>query len=212
MDLLRELVSRARVGVPAPRAALAVVADALQESGEPLGAALAAALADPDLEPLGIDTFACPNDTEGERRFDVPVFVFVPFARAIGLAAGERAPDTELVLLPPPGESGTFRMGGEYLRSPDVEAPPATVTVEPYLILSATSPCSASASHTSPKPPAPRRARSQYGPSACPGSRPLMWQERRWQPSAGLRRLRLAGGGTLGSTQSPSLPVSLSSG
>lgn len=132
--LIETLLARAAVGVADATAAMGVLADYLQEAGDPLGVALVAALADSSLECIGIEAFACSNDVEGVRRFAVPVFRLVPFARALGLAPSERAADTELVLLPPPGESGTFQMGGAYVGHPSAEAPIATATVRPFLI------------------------------------------------------------------------------
>ncbi|MGE0434150.1 MAG: SUMF1/EgtB/PvdO family nonheme iron enzyme [Planctomycetota bacterium] len=50
---------------------------------------------------LGFETFSCPNDVEGERSFEMPVYQCDAFAQAAGVKAGTRAVDTEFVLVPP---------------------------------------------------------------------------------------------------------------
>lgn len=54
MNAPQALIDAARVGVPDPRAALSVLADALLERGAVAGEPLRLALADPELEPLGL--------------------------------------------------------------------------------------------------------------------------------------------------------------
>jgi len=60
---------------------------------------------------LGFERFHCSNDTEGEKRFRGAVYRNEAFARAARLGPGERAPDTEFVLIPPVGYEPAFVMG-----------------------------------------------------------------------------------------------------
>jgi formylglycine-generating enzyme required for sulfatase activity len=84
---------------------------------------------------LGEETFACPNDVEGRKQFRLRVYRCDAFARAIGLASGKRAPDTEFVLLPPDGQAASATLGSprsEAERSSDEDQ--RTVEVVPFLI------------------------------------------------------------------------------
>lgn len=90
------LIERARPGNPDPRSALGVLADCLQEDGDPRGWAIAHALGDSALVPVGIERCGAPR-----QPCDVAVFAFAPFARALG--SPTRALDAELVLVTPLG-------------------------------------------------------------------------------------------------------------
>jgi len=79
------------------------LADFLADQEHQLGEMIIAALKDPNLTYVGLEAFETPEGVVERLRFRVPVFRFEPFARAIGLAPGQRSPDTEFVLLPPPG-------------------------------------------------------------------------------------------------------------
>ncbi len=129
------LVERCRPTAPRPADALRVLIDWWHERGDPAGQTYQRALDEPDLAFLGVETFRCPNDVEGEKRYDVAVFRFEPFARAIGLAPYERAIDTEFVLLPPGGRSARALIGSppdEPGRGDDEDR--RTVVLEPFLI------------------------------------------------------------------------------
>lgn len=109
MTELEGLIDACRPGCAEPAGGLRVLADWLRDrdgEAERLQCAgLTHALADPELTPVGVDRFRCPHDVRGELCYDVVVFRFEPFARAIGLPPGERAADCELVMMPPFGAS-----------------------------------------------------------------------------------------------------------
>jgi len=73
-----------------------VLADCLQDEGDPRGWAIAHALEDSALVPVGIERCGAPRQAR-----DIAVFAFAPFLRALGSPV--RAPDAELVLATPLG-------------------------------------------------------------------------------------------------------------
>lgn len=122
-----DLIERCRPAAPRPAEAMRVLIDWWLERGDPAGVTFTRALGDRTLTFVGIERCQCPNDVEGMKVRDVGVFRFEPFARAIGLAAGRRAIDTELVLLPPDGRVAIACLGDD----PDIEDPP-TIAIVPY--------------------------------------------------------------------------------
>lgn len=132
---LRDLLEAVRPPL-GDHAALQAIVDLLLDQEHPAGPALVRALADHDLTCLGFETFACPNDIEGERRFEVAVFRFEPFGRALSLQPGDRDVMTELVLVPPLDGRAEYERGApeEEPGSDYDERPVGPVEIRPLLV------------------------------------------------------------------------------
>lgn len=100
-----DLLGAAAPGAPGAADALAVYADWLLERDDGRDARSAVLLRalfdDPLTQPLGAEVFEATNDVEGRVTSAVVICRFRPFADALGLPDDVRAPDCELVLLPP---------------------------------------------------------------------------------------------------------------